>query len=116
MIPPKGDPNALAMRSSAMSPVIVWFRQDLRLADNPALRRRRRDGRAADLRLFVLDDETPGDWRLGGASRWWLHHSLASLDCSLKGHLVLRRGEACTIIKTLAKETEAHSSGLESLL
>ena len=76
-----------------MSPVIVWFRQDLRLTDNPALRAAAAAG-APILPLFVLDDETPGDWRWGGASRWWLHHSLASLDTSLKGHLVLRRGKA----------------------
>ena len=32
--------------------------------------------------LYVLDDETPGEWKLGGASRWWLHHSLDRLDTS----------------------------------
>ncbi len=89
-----------------MSPVIVWFRQDLRLGDNPALRAAAATG-APILPLFVLDDETSGDWRWGGASRWWLHHSLASLDVSLEGHLVLRRGAAAKIIKALAKETGA---------
>ncbi|HEY8255441.1 MAG TPA: deoxyribodipyrimidine photo-lyase [Rhizomicrobium sp.] len=91
-----------------MSPVIVWFRQDLRLGDNPALRAAAAMG-APILPLFVLDDETSGDWRCGGASRWWLHHSLTSLDCSLKGHLVLRRGDAAKIVKALAKETKAQA-------
>jgi len=89
-----------------MSPVIVWFRQDLRLGDNPALRAAAATG-APILPLFVLDDETPGDWRWGGASRWWLHHALASLNESLRDHLVLRRGDAAKIVKTLAKETKA---------
>ncbi len=60
-----------------MQPVIVWFRQDLRLADNPALAAAARSGRPI-IALFVLDldDEMPGDWRMGAASRWWLHGSL----------------------------------------
>ena len=91
-----------------MSPVIVWFRQDLRLGDNPALRAAAATG-APIIPLFVLDDETSGDWSWGGASRWWLHHSLASLDASLQGHLVLRRGDAAKIIKALAKETGAQT-------
>jgi deoxyribodipyrimidine photo-lyase len=89
-----------------MKPAIVWFRQDLRLADNPALAA----AAAADAPLipvFVLDDDTPGEWAPGGAARWWLHHSLASLNKSLKGHLVLRRGKAASVIKALVQETGA---------
>ena len=89
-----------------LHPIIVWFRQDLRLGDNPALRA----AAATDAPLipvFVLDDDTPGDWAQGAASRWWLHHSLASLGKSLKGHLALRRGKAASVIKALAKETGA---------
>src|ERR1700743_1911737 len=88
-----------------MSPIIVWFRQDLRLGDNPALRAAAATG-APILPLFVLDDETTGDWRWGGASRWCLHHSLASLNESFADHLVLRRGEAAKIVKTLAKQAK----------
>ena len=91
-----------------MKPVIVWFRQDLRLADNPALRAAAATG-APVLPLFVLDDETPGEWKWGGASRWWLHHSLAALNKSLKGHLVLRRGEAGKIITSLVKDVGAQA-------
>jgi len=89
-----------------MKPVIVWFRQDLRLADNPALHAAVALA-APVVPVFVLDDESAGDWAWGGASRWWLHHSLAALDKSLKGHLVLRRGNAASIIKTLVKESGA---------
>ena len=52
-----------------MKPVIVWFRQDLRLADNPALAFAARSGLPL-VCLYVLDDETSGAWRPGGASRW----------------------------------------------
>jgi deoxyribodipyrimidine photo-lyase len=92
-----------------MNPVIVWFRQDLRLGDNPALSHAAKSGQPM-VCLFVLDDETQGDWKWGGASRWWLHHSLASLDASLKKHggqLVLRKGDGAKIIKALVKENGA---------
>ena len=102
------DPKKLAaLRSNGtMNPVIMWFRHDLRLGDNPALRMAAASG-APVLPLFVLDDETPGAWKWGGASRWWLHHSLGALDKSLKGHLVLRRGNALEIVTALAREVSA---------
>src|SRR3569833_147822 len=89
-----------------MNPVIVWFRQDLRLSDNPALRAAVHTG-APIVPLFVLDDAVQGDWKWGGASRWWLHHSLAALDKSLKGYLVLRKGDGAKTIKGVIKETGA---------
>jgi deoxyribodipyrimidine photo-lyase len=89
-----------------MNPVIVWFRQDLRLGDNPALRAAAATG-ATLVCVFVLDNDTPGEWAPGAASRWWLHHSLASLNKSLKGHLTLRRGKAASVIKALVQETGA---------
>ena len=49
-----------------MSPIIVWFRQDLRLSDNPALTHAVKSGKPV-ICLYLLDDETPGDWRMGGA-------------------------------------------------
>jgi deoxyribodipyrimidine photo-lyase len=89
-----------------MKPVIVWFRQDLRLGDNPAVVAAAATG-APIVPVFVLDDDTAGDWAWGGASRWWLHHALISLDKSLKSHLVLRRGKAAQVLEALIKETGA---------
>jgi deoxyribodipyrimidine photo-lyase len=95
----------------ADAPAIVWFRQDLRLRDNPALNAAIATGRPV-LPVYILDDETPGRWKLGGASRWWLHHSLASLGADLRklgASLVLRRGRADTVIADLAREGGAVS-------
>jgi deoxyribodipyrimidine photo-lyase len=60
------------------SPVIMWFRQDLRIADNAALTAASNAGVVSP--VYILDDETPGNWQWGGASRWWLHHSLENLS------------------------------------
>jgi len=92
-----------------MKPVIVWFRQDQRLADNPALSAAVQTG-APVLPLYVLDDETPGPWKMGGASRWWLHESLQELSRSLLeigGSLVLRQGDARTVLAALADKVDA---------
>jgi deoxyribodipyrimidine photo-lyase len=93
----------------ADAPAIVWLRQDLRLADNPALHTAIQSKRPLIL-LYILDDETPGRWRLGGASRWWLHKSLDALakDAVKRGGvLVLRRGQAETELPRLVAETGA---------
>ena len=87
-------------------PVIVWFRQDLRLADNPALTAAAASGRPV-LPLYLLDDETPGEWRVGGAGRWWLHHSLAELERALSAPglpLLLRAGTAATVLPAVVEQ------------
>jgi deoxyribodipyrimidine photo-lyase len=84
-------------------PVIMWFRQDLRLADNAALRAASAAGPV--LPLFILDDETPGAWRWGGASRWWLHRSLESLRKTVP--VVLKRGKADDVIAEMLRSTNA---------
>jgi deoxyribodipyrimidine photo-lyase len=89
-------------------PVIVWFRQDLRLADNPALTAAARAG--AVIPLFILDDDSPGRWKIGGAARWWLHESLTALNADLEkrgSQLIVRRGRATEIIDDLLRETGA---------
>jgi deoxyribodipyrimidine photo-lyase len=88
---------------------LLWFRNDLRLQDNPALRAAFERGGGV-VPLFILDEEGEGRWPLGGASRWWLHHSLAALDASLRrrgSRLVLRRGDAARVLADLIRETGA---------
>ena len=89
-------------------PQIVWLRRDLRLCDHAAFTAAAQAGPV--IPLYILDDETPEDRRLGGASRWWLHHALASLEKDLGRHgskLILRRGSVCDVLPELAKETGA---------
>lgn len=88
------------------TPAIVWFRQDLRTSDNPALHAASQSGRPI-IPVYVLDDENAGDWRMGAASRWWLHHSLSSLQRSFGDRLVLLRGDASRLIPELAQATGA---------
>jgi deoxyribodipyrimidine photo-lyase len=90
-------------------PVLVWFRDDLRLTDQAALHAAIETGQPV-LPVFILDDRSPGPWALGGASRWWLHHSLAALQHALQQRrvpLILRRGHSPTIIAELAHQTGA---------
>lgn len=95
------------------SPTILWFRQDLRLHDQPALVAAA--GAGPVIPVYILDDETPGDWRMGAAQRWWLHHSLIALAKGLDdlgSRLILRRGHAVEILRALLDEsgaTEIHA-------
>ena len=78
------------------APSIVWFRDDLRVADHPALHAALERGEPV-VCVYVLDEESPGIRPLGGAAKWWLHGSLAALAddlARLGGRLVLRRGPA----------------------
>ena len=96
-------------RFAKQGPTLVWFRDDLRLADNPALAAAcRRD--APIVLLYVHDDESPEIRPLGGAARWWLHHSLASLAKRLAAvgqTLILRRGPADRIVPEVAAASGA---------
>ncbi|MCP3470598.1 DNA photolyase family protein [Bradyrhizobium sp. CCGUVB1N3] len=88
-------------------PIIVWFRDDLRLSDHPALHAAARTG-APVICLYVLDD-TAGR-PLGAAARWWLAQSLRSLAADLAaigGALTLRRGPAVKVIPEVARESGA---------
>ena len=87
-------------------PVILWFRQDLRLKDNPALRAAHETGQPI-LPVYILDDENSGEWKMGAASRWWLHESLTSLDKSLGNKLCLAKGNAIDVLSSLIEETNA---------
>ncbi len=90
------------------APQIVWLRRELRLADQPALHAAAQAGPV--IPVYVLDDETPKHRCMGGASRWWLHHSLEALATQLHKHnsrLILRRGKAAEVLAALAEETGA---------
>ncbi len=89
---------------------ILWFRRDLRLGDQAALIAAAAAGPV--IPVYVLDDETPRQRRMGGASRWWLHHSLTALDAALRAkgsRLILRRGKSDVVLAALAAETGATS-------
>jgi deoxyribodipyrimidine photo-lyase len=81
---------------------IVWFRQDLRIHDNPALNAAAESG--ALLPIYILDDVNAAQWAMGGASRVWLQHSLSALNHSLDGRLLLFAGDARAIIGRLVEE------------
>ena len=90
-------------------PSIHWFRLDLCLADNPALRAAMEHGGPV-VPVFIWSPEDEGAWPPGGASRWWLHQSLAALDDRLRAvgsRLVIRRGPTLESLRTLARETGA---------
>lgn len=87
-------------------PVIVWFRQDLRLKDNPALLAAHESGKLI-IPLYILDDVNSGEWKMGGASRWWLHQSLGALNKSLNGELVFEVGDPEAILSDIICKTGA---------
>ena len=88
---------------------IVWLRDDLRLADNPALNAAVETGDPVVV-VFILDEVSPGIRPLGSATKWWLHHSLVAFGDSLGklgSKLILRAGESAKIINELVNETGA---------
>ena len=87
---------------------IVWFRRDLRLADNPALDAARERGAVCP--VFVWSPEEEGSWQPGGATKVWLHHSLKALSSSLKkigSRLIIRSGESLAELRKLIAATGA---------
>lgn len=91
------------------APAIVWFRRDLRLTDHPALHAATAS-HASLLPLFIHAPDEDGDWAAGAAGRWWLHHSLASLQAALRRHHVdlhIGRGESLSILRETIRRTGA---------
>jgi deoxyribodipyrimidine photo-lyase len=92
-----------------MSTAIVLFRRDLRLADNPALNAACAE-HAQVLPVYIHAPAEDNAWPAGAASRWWLHHSLASLDATLHTHhaaLHLRRGDTLEQLRELIRRSGA---------
>ncbi|WP_194744764.1 cryptochrome/photolyase family protein [Thermaurantiacus tibetensis] len=89
---------------------ILWFRQDLRLADQPAASAAAAAGEV--LPVYVWDEVSDGVRPPGGASRWWLMRSLAALDADLRargGRLLVLEGRAADVLASLARETGARA-------
>ncbi|MDE2619393.1 MAG: deoxyribodipyrimidine photo-lyase [Sphingomonadales bacterium] len=92
------------------TPTIVWLRRDLRLADQAAFHAAAEQGPV--IPVYVLDDEVAQHRRMGAASRWWLHHSLRSLDADLRAlgsRLILRRGRCHEELAAIRRETGART-------
>lgn len=81
---------------------LFWFRQDLRVSDNPGLWQAAQKGPV--LAVYIHDEEHLKDFKLGTSSRWWLHNSLTALDKSLENNLHVYKGSAQIIIMRLIKE------------
>ena len=91
-----------------MNTSLVWFRNDLRLADNPALHAAIARGAVVPVFIHAPEEESP--WPPGAASNWWLHQSLLLLRARLQSigsNLIIRRGSALETLHTLAKETRS---------
>ncbi len=91
------------------SPSIVWLRQDLRLHDQPAFAAASQRG-APIIPVFIFDEAGEGAWPLGGAARWWLHHSLTRLAESIDargGRLILAEGDSHRVLTGLVRQAGA---------
>jgi len=91
-------------------PALIWFRRDLRLADNPALIAACRHPAAVP--VFIWSPKEDGNWAPGAASRWWLHHSLSALANALEAEgsqFIIRKGPSLGTLLQLARETGARS-------
>ena len=98
--------SGFAGEADSRRPILVWFRRDLRLADNPAWYAAARTGRPV-IPVFVLDERSRP---IGRASRWWLYGSLRELNRALRhadSRLILRRGPPCRVIADLLRDTGA---------
>lgn len=93
-------------KADRSSGVLLWFREDLRLADNPALHAAV-SGDGPVTAIYVLDEESRGPRAMGGASRWWLSRSLKSLaaDCAAIGlPFAVRTGKSAEMVAEAASE------------
>lgn len=92
-----------------MSHAIVWFRRDLRLADNAALTRALANHERVTLvYIHAPDEEAP--WPMGAAQQVWLHHSLDALAAAIRalgGELILRRGGSQATLLHLVQQIQA---------
>ena len=96
--------------SDSVDKVLVWFRKDLRLRDNPSLEYALANSKQI-VPVFIWDEDEGGNWSPGAASRWWLHQSLKSLAASIEslgGSLLFEKGKPAEVLPVLAKENGAN--------
>ena len=89
--------------------LILWFRRDLRLRDNAALQAAIKDSEEI-IPVYIWSPEEDYPWAHGGASKWWLHHSLEQLAEELarkESFLLIRSGKSLEELKSLLSETKA---------
>src|SRR5579863_3646290 len=97
------------MKGKSAAPALVWFRQDLRLSDNPALADAVARGGPV-IPVYIWAPEEEGAWPPGAASKWWLRRSLAALSAELAkrgSRLIVRRGPTEEAMSRLVAETGA---------
>jgi len=108
--PPCGAlPESDAVKSRDRKGAVLWFRQDLRLSDNPALAAATEHGGPL-IPVYIWAPEEEGAWPPGAASKWWLARSLTALNRELESRgsrLIVRRGPAAEALARLATETGA---------
>ena len=95
--------------ASSKNPVIVWFRNDLRIADNPALVAACKLGQPV-IPIYIWNTDEEGNWPMGAASRWWLHYSLQELTASLKSlgmDFLIFSGPSKDVLEKLVKATSS---------
>lgn len=93
------------------SPIIYWFRNDLRITDNPALHATVKSGQPI-LFVYIYDQDSPNHWKIGRASQWWLRHSLARLSKSLENlnaKLIFKRGDPVEQLSKLIDSSKANA-------
>ena len=83
---------------------IMWFRQDLRISDNPALLTAIENG--VVMPIYIFEEQVGDNRKIGSASKWWLHHSLKSLNQSLDNKLNFYCGDAKEILENLVTDFE----------
>ena len=86
---------------------IYWCRQDLRILDNPALTQATKQDSV--LPIYILDDENARHYATGGASSWWLHHSLKAFNASLGGMLSVYQGNPEHILDDILARFEVEA-------
>ncbi len=95
----------------AVSTSLVWFRHDLRVADNPALNAAVKQG-GPIIPVYIWEPQEEGAWSPGAASRWWLHQSLTTLAARLRkrgSRLVMRQGNSLSTLQSLIQDTGARA-------